>query len=87
MNEHFLVSFSIIITFQLCDDKLNKCIKLYKMKFFSVKLMNIAEDRAVEVSFTITLLIAKNRSAHTTTQKPVKPVSKLITNMLGEKVK
>lgn len=31
------------------------------MKFFSVKLMNIAEDRAVEVSFTITLLIAKNR--------------------------
>lgn len=38
--------------------------------------------------FTIILLIAKNRSTHTTTEKLVKPVSKLMTNiMLGEKVK
>lgn len=58
---------------------------------FSVKLKNGAEDRedhTTEVLVTVILLIAKNRSAHTTTQKLVKPVSELMTNiMLGEKVK
>lgn len=53
-----------------------------------VRLMNVvAKDRG-EVSFTVILLIAKNRSTHTTSEKLVKPVSKLMANiMLGEKVK
>lgn len=57
---------------------------------FSVKLKNVAEDRRPHywVSATVIFLIATNRSAHTTPQKLVKPVSKLMTNiMLGEKVK
>lgn len=55
-----------------------------------MKLINVAKDRedhTTEVSFTVTLLIAKTGQL-TTTQKLVKPVSKLMTNiMLGEKVK
>lgn len=62
------------------------------MMLFSVRLMHIIakdrEDHTTEVSFTVILLLAKNRSTHTTTEKLVKPVSNLTTNiMLGEKVK
>lgn len=58
----------------------------------SVRLTNVvAKDRgdhATKVSFTVILLIAKNRSTHATSEKLVKPVSKLMANiMLGEKVK
>lgn len=59
---------------------------------FSVKLRNVAKDRDdhnTEV-YRSQLFFSqqKNRSTHTTTQKLVKPVSKLMTNiMLGEKVK
>lgn len=46
------------------------------------------EDHTTEVSVTVIFLIATNRSTHTTTQKLVKPVSKLMTIiMLGGKVK
>lgn len=45
---------------------------------FGVKFMNIMakdrEDHSNEVSFRGFLLIAKNRSAHTATEKLVKPV-------------
>lgn len=59
---------------------------------FSVKLINVVakdiEVHITEVSFTVNLLIAKKWSTHTTSEKLVKPVSKLMTNiMLGEKVK
>lgn len=58
----------------------------------SVRLMNVVakerEDHSTEVSFTVTLLIAENRSTRATSEKLVKPVSKLMANiMLGEKVK
>lgn len=56
----------------------------------AVKLINVSkdiEDHTTQVSFTFSLLIAKAGQL-TTTQKLVKPVSKLMTNiMLGEKVK
>lgn len=46
------------------------------------------EDHTTEVPVTVIFLIAANRSTHTTTQKLVKPVSKLMTIiMLGGKVK
>lgn len=58
----------------------------------SVRLMNVVakerEDHSTEVSFTVTLLIAENRSTRATSEKLVKPVSKLMANiMLGKKVK
>ena len=45
------------------------------------------EDHTAEGSVRV-ILLAKNRSAHTTIEKLVKPVSNLMTNiLLGEKVK
>lgn len=59
---------------------------------FSMKLVSIVakdwEAHTTHVLFEGTLLIAKSKSIHTTTEELVKPVSKLMTNiMLGEKVK
>ena len=60
------------------------------MLFSVIRVHDVAQDRedhTAEVSFTV-ILLAKNRSAHTTIEKLVKPVSNLMTNiMLGEKVK
>lgn len=46
------------------------------------------EDHNAEVPVSVIFLIAANRSTHTTTQKLVTPLSKLMTIiMLGGKVK